>query len=160
MALIGSLLTAMPLSPAGLGFVEAGVIGVLTVAYGVPPARGDRDRHPRLGDQRPVDHRVRRDRVRGLADAPRGGPDPAARVGDVRPDRRLKPAAAVHPSRRLKGAFRGDRVPLPGVDDPNVRMGRTFVGERSSSAQTGLGWTPPNRSRADSDARSAAGTNG
>ena len=36
MALIGSLLTAVPLSPAGLGIVEAGVVGVLTVAYGVP----------------------------------------------------------------------------------------------------------------------------
>ena len=34
-ALIGSLLTAVPLSPAGLGIVEAGVIGVLHVAYGV-----------------------------------------------------------------------------------------------------------------------------
>ncbi len=37
-ALIGSLLTAIPLSPAGLGFAQAGVIGVLTVAYGVPLA--------------------------------------------------------------------------------------------------------------------------
>jgi hypothetical protein len=37
-ALIGSLLTAVPLSPAGLGIVEAGIIGVLTVAYGVPLA--------------------------------------------------------------------------------------------------------------------------
>ena len=35
-ALIGSLLTAVPLSPAGLGIVEAGVVGVLTTAYGVP----------------------------------------------------------------------------------------------------------------------------
>jgi uncharacterized protein (TIRG00374 family) len=34
-ALIGSLLTAVPLSPAGLGIVEAGVIGVLHAAYGV-----------------------------------------------------------------------------------------------------------------------------
>jgi hypothetical protein len=34
-ALIGSLLTAVPLSPAGLGFVELGVVGVLTAAYGV-----------------------------------------------------------------------------------------------------------------------------
>ena len=34
--MIGSLLTAVPLSPAGLGIVEAGVVGVLTVAYGVP----------------------------------------------------------------------------------------------------------------------------
>lgn len=37
-ALIGSLLTAIPLSPAGLGFAQAGVIGVLTVAYGIPLA--------------------------------------------------------------------------------------------------------------------------
>jgi hypothetical protein len=37
-ALIGSLLTAVPLSPAGLGIVEAGVVGVLTVAYRVPLA--------------------------------------------------------------------------------------------------------------------------
>ncbi len=35
-ALIGSLLTAVPLSPAGLGIVEAGIVGILTVAYGVP----------------------------------------------------------------------------------------------------------------------------
>ena len=34
-ALIGSLLTAVPLSPAGLGTVELGVVGVLTLAYGV-----------------------------------------------------------------------------------------------------------------------------
>lgn len=34
-ALIGSLLTAVPLSPAGLGTVELGVGGVLTVAYGI-----------------------------------------------------------------------------------------------------------------------------
>jgi uncharacterized protein (TIRG00374 family) len=34
-ALIGSLLTAVPLSPAGLGIVEAGIIGVLTLVYGV-----------------------------------------------------------------------------------------------------------------------------
>lgn len=36
-ALIGSLLTAVPLSPAGIGIVEAGVVGVLTAAYGVAP---------------------------------------------------------------------------------------------------------------------------
>jgi glycosyltransferase 2 family protein len=34
-ALIGSLLTAVPLSPAGLGVVELGVVGVLTAAYDV-----------------------------------------------------------------------------------------------------------------------------
>ena len=37
-ALIGSLLTAVPLSPAGLGFAQAGVIGVLTVVYKIPLA--------------------------------------------------------------------------------------------------------------------------
>ena len=35
-ALIGSLLTAVPLSPAGLGIVEAGLVGVLHLGYGVP----------------------------------------------------------------------------------------------------------------------------
>lgn len=35
-ALIGSLLTAVPLSPAGLGVVELGVVGILVTAYGVP----------------------------------------------------------------------------------------------------------------------------
>lgn len=37
-ALIGSLLTAVPLSPAGLGTVELGVSAVLVYAYGVPQA--------------------------------------------------------------------------------------------------------------------------
>ncbi|MHB8458685.1 MAG: lysylphosphatidylglycerol synthase transmembrane domain-containing protein [Candidatus Limnocylindrales bacterium] len=35
-ALTGSLLTAVPLTPAGIGVVETGVVAVLTVAYGVP----------------------------------------------------------------------------------------------------------------------------
>jgi glycosyltransferase 2 family protein len=35
-ALTGSLLTAVPFTPAGLGIVEAGIIGVLTVVYNVP----------------------------------------------------------------------------------------------------------------------------
>jgi hypothetical protein len=35
-AFIGSLLTAVPLSPAGLGIVELGVVGVLAAAYGLP----------------------------------------------------------------------------------------------------------------------------
>ncbi len=35
-ALIGSLLTAVPLSPAGLGIVELGVVGVMTAAYHIP----------------------------------------------------------------------------------------------------------------------------
>ncbi len=35
-ALIGSLLTAVPLSPAGLGLVEAGMVGVMVAAYSLP----------------------------------------------------------------------------------------------------------------------------
>jgi glycosyltransferase 2 family protein len=37
-ALTGSLLTAVPLTPAGIGVVEAGVVGVLTIVYGVGQA--------------------------------------------------------------------------------------------------------------------------
>lgn len=36
-ALIASLLTAVPFTPAGIGIVEAGIFGVLTVVYQVPP---------------------------------------------------------------------------------------------------------------------------
>jgi uncharacterized protein (TIRG00374 family) len=36
-ALAGSLLTAVPLTPAGIGFVEAGIIGLLTIVYNVDP---------------------------------------------------------------------------------------------------------------------------
>jgi glycosyltransferase 2 family protein len=36
-ALIGSLLTAVPFSPAGLGVVDAGMGAVLVLAYGIPP---------------------------------------------------------------------------------------------------------------------------
>lgn len=35
-ALSASLLTAVPLTPAGIGFVEGGVVGLLTIVYGVP----------------------------------------------------------------------------------------------------------------------------
>ncbi len=35
-ALAGSLLTAVPLTPAGIGVVETGVVGLLTILYGVP----------------------------------------------------------------------------------------------------------------------------
>lgn len=36
-ALTGSLLTAVPFTPAGIGVVETGVVFVLTAVYGVPP---------------------------------------------------------------------------------------------------------------------------
>ncbi|HET7676975.1 MAG TPA: lysylphosphatidylglycerol synthase transmembrane domain-containing protein [Candidatus Limnocylindrales bacterium] len=36
-ALAASLLTAVPLTPAGIGVVEAGIVGILTVIYGVAP---------------------------------------------------------------------------------------------------------------------------
>ena len=35
-ALCGSLLTAVPLTPGGLGFVEAGAVGLLTTVFGMP----------------------------------------------------------------------------------------------------------------------------
>ncbi|HEY7828690.1 MAG TPA: flippase-like domain-containing protein, partial [Candidatus Limnocylindrales bacterium] len=35
-ALTGSLLTAVPFTPAGLGIVEAGIVGVLSLVYNVP----------------------------------------------------------------------------------------------------------------------------
>jgi len=35
-ALSASLLTAVPLTPAGIGFVESGIVGLLTIVYGVP----------------------------------------------------------------------------------------------------------------------------
>ena len=37
-ALSASLLTAIPITPAGLGFVEGAVVGLLTLVYGVPQA--------------------------------------------------------------------------------------------------------------------------
>jgi uncharacterized protein (TIRG00374 family) len=36
-ALVGSLLTAVPFTPAGLGLTDAGLFGLLTVGYGVSP---------------------------------------------------------------------------------------------------------------------------
>jgi uncharacterized protein (TIRG00374 family) len=36
-ALVASLLTAVPFTPAGLGIVEAGIVGLLTVVYGADP---------------------------------------------------------------------------------------------------------------------------
>ena len=36
-ALCASLLTAVPLTPAGIGFVEGGIVGLLTIVYGVAP---------------------------------------------------------------------------------------------------------------------------
>ena len=35
-ALSASLLTAVPLTPAGVGFVEGGIVGLLTLVYGIP----------------------------------------------------------------------------------------------------------------------------
>ena len=90
-ALIGSLLTAVPLSPAGLGIVEAGVVGVLTVAYGVPL--------PEATAIALLDRVISVFSVIVLGSIaylfskkPRGpGPDPAARrdrrTGDARPGR-------------------------------------------------------------------------
>ena len=97
-ALIGSLLTAVPLSPAGLGIVEAGIVGVLTRVYGVtlPEATAiallDRVISVLLG------HRARLDRLRHLPEASRDGHDRPARSGHLRFDRRLtRSARMTHP---------------------------------------------------------------
>ena len=121
-ALIGSLLTAIPLSPAGLGFAQAGVIGVLTVVYKVPLRRGDGDHDPRLGHQRPVDHRVRGGPVRRLADAARDGQDPAAAgAHDGRPGglkRRFRPvrARSIQPEPPDVPLVRGRCQSMPSPD--------------------------------------------
>ena len=94
-ALIGSLLTAIPLSPAGLGFAQAGVIGVLTVAYGVPL--------PEATAITILDWVISvlsiivfgAVIVRRLADATRHGPDPAATDRAGRDDRLTLPPRSV-----------------------------------------------------------------
>jgi glycosyltransferase 2 family protein len=88
-ALAGSLLTAVPLTPAGLGIVELGVAGLLTVVYGVSPTEAGAiilvDRAISvlsvivLGSIAYVFSPLRRGR--GLRNAPPGAPpapDPAA----------------------------------------------------------------------------------
>jgi glycosyltransferase 2 family protein len=37
-ALCGSLLTAVPLTPGGLGFVETGIVGIMRLAYNIAPS--------------------------------------------------------------------------------------------------------------------------
>jgi glycosyltransferase 2 family protein len=86
-ALIGSLLTAIPLSPAGLGFAQAGGTERDDGRLQGAPGRGDRDHHPGLVHQRPVDHRVRGDPLRRLADAARRGSDQGHRHDRVGHDR-------------------------------------------------------------------------
>ena len=53
-----------------------------------PARRGDRDHDPRLGDQRALDHRVRRRPVRRLADAARDGPHRPTTGGEAGRDAR------------------------------------------------------------------------
>ena len=68
-ALCGSLLTAVPLTPAGIGIIETGVVAILTLVYGAAD-RGARDRARRPHDQRPSII-VRRDRLLAVAAASR-----------------------------------------------------------------------------------------
>ena len=83
-ALIGSLLTAVPLSPAGLGIVEAGIVGILTLVYGVPLPEATAIALAGPRDQRVLGDRVRVDPVRGLGQAARRGPDAIPRVAPSR----------------------------------------------------------------------------
>ena len=80
-ALIGSLLTAVPLSPAGLGIVELGVVGRPDGRLRDPADAGDHDRARGSHDQRLLDHRHRRDLLRDLAAAAGWG---SPRRGDAR----------------------------------------------------------------------------
>ena len=129
-ALIGSLLTAVPLSPAGLGIVEAGVVGVLHVAYGVPLARGDGDRPARSRHQRLLDHRLRVDRLRHLARSRAGW---ASRWSPERPmaarRRHRHPSDARCRSRCMAAAVRNAlaRPASMAVPHPRRATGRTFV---------------------------------
>ena len=68
-ALTASLLTAVPLTPAGIGFVEGARRRPADDRLQRAPDRGPRDRARRPGDQRAVGHPLRFDRVRGLTEA-------------------------------------------------------------------------------------------
>ena len=141
-ALIGSLLTAIPLSPAGLGFAQAGVIGVLTVAYGVPL--------PEATAITILDWVISvlsiivfgAIAVRRLADAARDGPDPAAarppRPHRPPPDGRDRPSA--RPSAVIRSATtdvprsRGPRPATPGPHRDSPHLTAHDPGARRATA--------------------------
>ena len=145
-ALIGSLLTAVPLSPAGLGIVEAGVVGVLTVAYGVPLPEATAIALLDRVISVLLDHRARRDRLRRLAQAARDGPHRAAAAGDACTDRRLTPHGPVLAP---GSAIRSSPPAVPSSGGP-----RRFTPDRTRHA--------PHRTDSGSPGASAGctGTNG
>ena len=125
-ALIGSLLTAVPLSPAGLGIVEAGRGRCPDHRVWRPAARSDRHRAARSGHQCLLDHRVRVDRLRAIVETAWHGPDLRARgrsgtrhdglirashacAGRGRDQRPKRPCGAdssvMHPQRPLQCLF-------------------------------------------------------
>ena len=130
-ALIGSLLDRDPAQP-GRARVRAGR-GDRRADRRVqdPAGRGDGDHDPRLGHQRPVDHRVRRDPVRRLADAARDGQDPAA--------------AGAHDGRAggLKTPFHGLFRARP--DPPGAARRTIGQGVVPVHAQSGPAHTAPDR---------------
>ena len=130
-ALIGSLLTAIPLSPAGLGFAQAGVIGVLTVVYKIPLAEATAITI--------LDWVISvlsiivfgAVAVRRLADAARDGQDPAA--------------AGAH-DRRAGGLNAASRpVRAPGLDPPGAARTYHWSGVVPVHAQSGPARTAPDR---------------
>ena len=145
-ALIGSLLTAVPLSPAGLGIVEAGDRGHVHARLRVPPARGDRDRPAGPRDQRVLGDRLRLDPVCGVGQA--------AGQGDRAPGR-----GAV--ARRL-GAARGSGpgpIPRTGyartAHDPTTPHGRVGAGAPPRSTNGWFLHAPPDSTLQSSRARHA-----
>ena len=65
-ALVASLLTAVPFTPAGLGIVEAGIVGLLTVRLRGRCQRGRGHRARRPCHQRALGHRPRLHRLPAL----------------------------------------------------------------------------------------------
>ena len=114
-ALIGSLLTAVPLSPAGLGIVELGIVGVLSLAYGVPLTEATTIALVDRVDQRVLDHRLRLDPVLDLGQA-----EGARASHPVRRRRRRGPAAVVRPAGldRYCRAERSSHAPPATAPDP------------------------------------------
>ena len=106
-ALAASLLTAVPLTPAGLGFVEGGIVGLLTIVYGVRETDAlaitlvDRA----ISVLSIIVHRL--DRLRGLAEARGLGVQASPRPRSAPAGRQHEPPEA---RRAARSAGNGARI--------------------------------------------------
>ncbi len=95
-ALVAALLTAIPLTPAGIGFVEAGIVGALTL-YGVSAESAVADRPHRPGHLDPHRHRARWPGLRSQPARPtRTSGRSRQSAGAGVPDRRLSKVPSSH----------------------------------------------------------------